>query len=139
MSTDTHSLAGMAISFAAIPMSGWSTDGPKAEKVNDEYTVVEGAVGDVLFCATGSRLYKVTFSFLAKTDSPRALEAICVANALTGGGAGVQPLVVADPNGTQLLVIGNARITKRPAPDWKPEAGPLVYELMGAADVDFLA
>lgn len=113
-----------AFSFAGAEISTGYGEGAaiKIEKVTPTTKVKEGADGSASRSKTGSRLYKVTATYLSTSDANALLSAIALLDDISPNGAGVAPMLIQDLQGTTQLVSPSAWIETMPPLDINQEA-----------------
>lgn len=123
-----------ALSFCGAEISSGYGEGAaiKIEKVTPSTKVKEGADGSASRSKTGSKLYKVTITYLSTSSANAVLSAIAQLDDLAPNGAGVGPLLVQDLQGATQLASPSSWIESMPPLDINQEATNVEWVLYAA-------
>lgn len=123
-----------ALSFAGQEISSGYGEGAaiKFEKVTPTTKTKEGADGSASRSKTGSRLWKVTITYLSTSDANAVLSAIAGLDENNPNGAGIAPLFVQDLQGTTEFDSPRAWIESMPSLDINQEATNVEWVLFAA-------
>lgn len=122
--TKIFDLDQVAFSFVGVDLSTGYGEGAaiKIEKVTPTTKWKEGADGSASRSKTGSRLYKVTVTYLSTSGANAILSAIHALDENNPNGAGMGPLLVQDLQGTTQFDSPTAGIESIPPLDLNQEA-----------------
>jgi hypothetical protein len=134
MSTKTYDPKQDKVSFGGVVLGGFA-DGTfiKVERDEDTFSRKTGAAGEQVWIRNRNRGGKVTLTLMQQSQSNDALSAFMAADELLG--TGVQPLFIAEVNGTTLVHAGEARVAKPPVVNRSKDAETVEW-VMDCADID---
>jgi len=124
----------VAVSFLGTDISQGYGEGAaiKIEKVTPTTKWKEGADGSAARSKTGSKLYKVTLTYLSTSGANAVLSAIAQLDEDNPNGAGVGPLLVADLQGATLFASPQSGIETIPPLDLNQEASNVEWVIYAA-------